>query len=79
MENVLGKVHEGPQILDRERVIRMLVAYSYIPEQGQELSVPVFIGVILFKDGGTTRSVVERADALLSESKATGRNRLILG
>ena len=59
--------------------LRMLVANSYMIEQGKKLSVTVSIGATLFKDGDTARSVVERADALLYESKASGRNRLTLG
>jgi len=59
--------------------LRMLVAGSYILEQGEKLAVTVSMGATVFKDGDTARSVVERADALLYESKASGRNRLTLG
>jgi diguanylate cyclase (GGDEF)-like protein/PAS domain S-box-containing protein len=57
--------------------LRMLVANSYLNmPDGSELRVTVSMGGTLLRPGDTRRTVVARADRLLYQSKAGGRDRL---
>jgi len=67
--------NDGEAIMLAEK-IRMLVAGSHIPYEGEDLSVTVSLGVTLACDGDTLESIVNRADALMYESKQDGKNRV---
>ena len=57
--------------------LRVLVASSYLVlDDGARLSVTVSIGGTLLRPSDTAQTVFARADHLLYESKAAGRNRL---
>lgn len=58
---------------------RMLVEGSYIMHEGTRLSVTISIGATLFRDSDNAKALLKRADSLLYESKAAGRNRLTAG
>ena len=58
--------------------LRILVASSFLEVGGVEVRVTISLGATLLRSGDTPQSVVARADALLYESKAEGRNRITL-
>ncbi len=59
--------------------LRLLVENSYILHENKKLQVTISIGATLVKDDDTIESLVKRADILLYQSKAAGRNRLTIG
>lgn len=59
--------------------VRLLIANSYILHENEKLNVTISIGATLVKENDSIESLVKRADALLYESKASGRNCLTLG
>jgi diguanylate cyclase (GGDEF)-like protein len=58
--------------------LRILVASSFFEVDGAEVRVTISLGATLLRPDDTPHSVVARADALLYESKAEGRNRYTL-
>ena len=56
----------------------MLVQASFIEVDGAAVHVTVSLGATFMKPGDTVKSVVARADQMLYESKAGGRNRVTL-
>ncbi len=59
--------------------IRMLVEKSYINHNDRRLQVTISVGATLVQDEDTIDSLIKRADELLYESKAAGRNCLTSG
>jgi diguanylate cyclase (GGDEF)-like protein/PAS domain S-box-containing protein len=59
--------------------LRVLVERSGYPQQARPLQVTISIGGTLASPDDTVESIVERADELLYESKAGGRNAVRLG
>jgi diguanylate cyclase (GGDEF)-like protein/PAS domain S-box-containing protein len=59
--------------------IRSLVKNSFIIHKNNKLSVTISVGATLAKSNDSIESLIERADKLLYQSKAAGRNRLTLG
>ena len=59
--------------------IGSLVENSYIIHQDEKLSVTVSSGATLVSENDTIQSLIKRADTLLYESKAAGRNCLTMG
>jgi len=55
---------------------RMLVEKSYIHHEPENIHVTVSIGGTMARDDDTLKDVLKRADTLLYESKAQGRNRV---
>ncbi len=58
--------------------LRVLVQASFIEVDGAPVHVTVSLGATFMKPGDTVKSVVARADQMLYESKAGGRNRVTL-
>jgi len=56
--------------------LRALVAQAEVTDGGRRLAVTMSFGATLARAGDDARSVVARADALLYQSKSTGRNRV---
>ncbi|MBU8914276.1 MAG: diguanylate cyclase, partial [Spirochaetales bacterium] len=56
-----------------------LVENSYIIHEDEKLSVTVSTGATLVSENDTIQSLIKRADTLLYESKAAGRNCLTMG
>ncbi len=59
--------------------LRTLIENAYILHQNNRLHVTVSIGATLGKAGETIETLIKRADTLLYQSKADGRNRLTMG
>lgn len=57
----------------------MLIEHSYILHENEKLSVNISLGATMATEIDTMDSLLKRADILLYESKAKGRNRLTLG
>lgn len=58
--------------------IRMLVEASGLRLEQEEIKVTISIGATLILKGDTAKSLVQRADELLYESKTCGRNRVTI-
>lgn len=56
--------------------LRMLVEQSAVSHQGHQIGVTVSIGATLARPSDTLHALVERADRLMYQSKAAGRNRV---
>ncbi len=59
--------------------IRSLVAQSYLIRDGQRIQVTISLGATLVRDGDSAESLIHRADELMYQAKADGRNRITLG
>ena len=59
--------------------LREGVAASQVPVGGRELGVTVSIGLTEYRPGESMSQLLERADLLLYEAKAQGRNRVEVG
>jgi len=58
--------------------LRRLVANSYLAHGMEKLRVTISVGATLVDDDDTIESILKRADSLLYQSKAAGRNRLTI-
>lgn len=58
--------------------VRSLVENSYIIHENKKLNVTISIGATMVKENDTVESLIKRADTLLYNSKAAGRNRLTI-
>lgn len=58
--------------------LRMLVAHSWVEHGSQKIAVTASFGGAMSRPGETAEEVLRRADALLYQSKAEGRNRVSL-
>ncbi|BCS97229.1 diguanylate cyclase [Desulfoluna limicola] len=59
--------------------IRMLIENAYIIHDGKKLHVTISMGATIILKQDTMDSLVKRADTLLYQSKAEGRNRMTYG
>ena len=59
--------------------IRMLIEHAYIIHNDKKLHVTISMGATLVLKGDSMESLVKRADTLLYQSKAEGRNRVTYG
>ena len=59
--------------------LRLLIEKSYVLHAGEKLAVTISIGATLVTADDTLNTIVKRADTLLYESKAAGRNRQTFG
>jgi diguanylate cyclase (GGDEF)-like protein len=59
--------------------LRMLVEQSFLSHAGERLQVTMTFGVTRVKPGDTVEALLGRADRLLYEGKAAGRNRAQFG
>jgi diguanylate cyclase (GGDEF)-like protein/PAS domain S-box-containing protein len=59
--------------------LRSLIENSYIIHENEKLHVTISIGATLVKENDTVDTLIKRADILLYQSKATGRNCLKIG
>jgi diguanylate cyclase (GGDEF)-like protein/PAS domain S-box-containing protein len=75
---VLVNVDETELRLVAEK-LRALVERSNIEVRGRQLSVTISMGATLCRADDTKESLVDRADGLMYQSKAAGRNRIVLG
>jgi len=57
---------------------RLLVEKTFIDNNGNNLNVTISMGASLAKDNDTIETLIKRADALLYQSKSSGRNRLTI-
>lgn len=57
----------------------MLISNSYIMDHNEKLQVTVSMGATLVKEDDTVDTLIKRADMLLYQSKAAGKNSLTLG
>jgi diguanylate cyclase (GGDEF)-like protein len=58
---------------------RLMIENSYIIHERKKIGVTISIGATLVNEKDTIDSIIKRADTLLYESKAAGRNCLIIG
>lgn len=56
--------------------IRIFIEKSFLVTQGRMLNVTASLGVTMARPGDTPESVIQRADSLMYDSKAAGRNRV---
>ncbi|GAB1486330.1 sensor domain-containing diguanylate cyclase [Aminivibrio sp.] len=59
--------------------LRTVVENSWIDEKPKRLAVTISIGGTISREGDTPSSILERADALMYQSKKAGRNRVTIG
>lgn len=59
--------------------IRALIARSHLPVGEPPLCVTVSVGVTMLRQDDTIESAIQRADALMYQSKSGGRNRVSFG
>ena len=59
--------------------LRLLVEQSYILHGNEKLFVTVSVGATVVNDNDTMDSLMKRADYLMYQSKAAGRNLLTIG
>ena len=59
--------------------LRTVVENSWIDKKPERLAVTISIGGTISREGDTSSSIVERADALMYQSKHAGRNRVTIG
>ncbi|MCF8057565.1 MAG: GGDEF domain-containing protein [Desulfocapsa sp.] len=59
--------------------LRMLIEESYLVHEDEKLQVKISIGATMVHQNDTVDSLIKRADALLYQSKASGRNCLTIG
>ena len=59
--------------------LRILVEESYILMDGKQLQVTISIGATMVTDSDSVATVLQRADDLMYQSKAAGKNRLTMG
>ncbi|MFQ6677129.1 MAG: diguanylate cyclase [Fidelibacterota bacterium] len=80
-EEFLGIIRNitAPDLEHLGNKVRSLIEHSYISHGDNKLNVTISIGATLVKADDTIESVIKRADTLLYQSKAAGRNRLVLG
>lgn len=69
----LNSEYEAPIKAER---FRQLVSNTEITLEGEKLHVTVSVGVTVVRDEDSVRSIVERADHLMYQSKEGGRNRV---
>jgi len=75
---VIRNVRQG-ELVEIGNRLRILVESSYIDIDAQRLQVCISVGATLVRQDDDIDSLVKRADTLLYQSKAAGRNRLTLG
>jgi diguanylate cyclase (GGDEF)-like protein/PAS domain S-box-containing protein len=80
-EEFIGVVRNitAAQLKDIGERMRMLVANSYLIQDGEKLKVTISLGGTLLIPGDTVETLIKRADNLLYKSKHAGRNRLTVG
>lgn len=59
--------------------LRRLVEKSFVLVEGEELRVTISIGATMAVENDTMQTLLQRADALMYQSKAAGKNRLTIG
>ena len=59
--------------------LRTVVENSWIDKEPLRLAVTISIGGTISREGDTPSSIVERADALMYQSKHGGRNKVTIG
>ncbi|MCA9668334.1 MAG: sensor domain-containing diguanylate cyclase [Myxococcales bacterium] len=64
------------QLRAKAETLRALVAQSALTHDGHEISVTVSLGATMARRGERAEQLVERADALMYQSKQGGRNRV---
>lgn len=69
----------GPGLVALGNRMRLLIENSYIIHENQKLQVTISIGATLVEETDTIDKLIKRADTLLYESKAAGRNCLTIG
>lgn len=79
-EEFIGVIHN----IDRQNLATMasrtrrLVETSYVMHKKQRLNATISIGATLAQDDDTMKSIINRADQALFQSKAEGKNRVTL-
>jgi diguanylate cyclase (GGDEF)-like protein/PAS domain S-box-containing protein len=58
---------------------RMLIAESGVPVAGEHLRITVSVGATIIQANDTEQSAIKRADELMYQSKAAGRNKITVG
>lgn len=69
----IAQSYDAPIIAEKYRKI---IANTEVPYKDGALSVTASIGITIVKPGDTAKSIIERADALMYESKKNGRNKV---
>ena len=59
--------------------LRKLVEKSFLLVDGQNLRVTISLGATMALQDDSLQSLLQRADALMYQSKAAGKNRLTMG
>lgn len=67
------------EVREKAERLRILIASSEANSYGHRIGITVSIGATCFAPGDTVRSILARADELLYQSKAEGRNRVSFG
>ena len=59
--------------------LRLLVKQTVIPAKGKIPSITISVGATLVQSNDTLESLIDRADKLMYQSKADGKNRITIG
>lgn len=76
---ILYDVEDQVALMAAADKVRAQVQHSHMDVDGQELAVTISVGGTLLLPEDTPLSLVARADALMYQSKQTGRNRITIG
>lgn len=73
---VLGNLESEKQLLTIAERLRILVASTWVTWNHDPIRVTISLGATRVRPGDTPETLVKRADRLLFQSKAAGRNRI---
>jgi diguanylate cyclase (GGDEF)-like protein/PAS domain S-box-containing protein len=76
---ILHDVQNSRALETAAEKIRTLVGFSSLDIDGEILNVTVSIGGTMLQPGDTPELLIQRADALMYQSKQSGRNRVTIG
>lgn len=69
----ITKSYDAPIIAEK---FRKLVESTEVMHEGTPLFVSISVGITIVRSGDTPESIIERADALMYQSKQNGKNRI---
>jgi diguanylate cyclase (GGDEF)-like protein len=70
---------DGEILLEVSERMRAFIESSYLVSGGKRLNITASIGATMALPEDTPSSIIQRADRLMYESKASGKNRVTMG